>query len=602
MTQPGRGTGRLVSIGPYTLLDRIGAGGMGVVYRALDRRSGTVVAFKLLHEHIAADPAAVERFRREAHVASLLRSAYAVRTLDFGQEDGKYYLVSEFVEGRSLAEILREGRPEPLAALAIVSQAALALDEAESRQITHRDIKPDNILVTDDGSVKLADFGIAALPYLSGLTMAGSYVGTVAYSAPEQHRGEADIRSDIYSLGVVLYELLAGRRPFEAESPTELMRRHEAEPVPVEPLAGIQRELVGVVLKCLAKQPSDRYQHPSELIAALHAMRSTVAATPLDDTWMSAAVADIGATGVFAVGAAAPPLAAPVSPRREPEPGETRLDGLPAGTAPAIAPASASSLRAAGASADATNVGPLPVTTISGAGPANRRMLLIGGAVAGVLVVALVAALIAMAGGGGDGDENRQGSNGGETPAPTGTAGSVASPTAQASATASVPASPSAGATVESSPPGASPTAGGQVPVGPTATRVPPTPTTAPPTPTTAPQAAFSAPVFATTLTASGLPPAGATASGGTIPGSCPVTAIYAYVTHTNLTVGTTLTGAWTHQGTPQGSNAPFASTERDGGTFYPFTNNNGLPGGTYGFTLTANGSVVAQGTVRIAC
>src|SRR5690606_25485795 len=198
MNEPGRRTGRLQSIGPYTLIDRIGAGGMGVVYRALDRRSGTVVAFKLLHEHIASNPQAVERFRREAHVASLLRSAYVVRTLEFGQEDGRYYLVTEFIEGRSLAELLAEGPIEPLAAIDVVTHAALALDEAESREIAHRDIKPDNIMVMEDGAARLADFGIATLSYLDGLTRSGSYIGTVAYSAPEQHRGEADIRSDIY--------------------------------------------------------------------------------------------------------------------------------------------------------------------------------------------------------------------------------------------------------------------------------------------------------------------------------------------------------------------------------------------------------------------
>lgn len=153
MSQPGRGTGRLTFIGPYTLLDRVGSGGMGVVYRALDWRSGNVVAFKVLHEHVTADAGAVERFRREAHVASLLRSSYVVRTLEFGSEDGRYYLVSEFIEGRTVAEVLKDGGPEPLAAIAIISQATLALEEAHSREITHRDIKPE-IMVTEAGALR----------------------------------------------------------------------------------------------------------------------------------------------------------------------------------------------------------------------------------------------------------------------------------------------------------------------------------------------------------------------------------------------------------------------------------------------------------------
>lgn len=571
MNEPGRLTGRLQSIGPYTLIDRIGAGGMGVVYRALDRRSGTVVAFKLLHEHIASNPQAVERFRREAHVASLLRSAYVVRTLEFGQEDGRYYLVTEFVDGRTLTELLADGLPDPLAAMNIISEAGLALDEAESRDITHRDIKPDNIMVAEDGAVRLADFGIASLPYLDGLTRDGSYIGTVAYSAPEQHRGDADIRSDIYSLGVVLYQLLAGRRPFEAATPLELMRMHESAPVPLEPLERVAPELRGIVAKCLAKDPAGRYQHASELIAALNAARPAVAAyrpiepaepvapAPATDPDATAAVplagAVVGVTGTVAV------MDSP------PEP-------------PAPAPASAGNA--------ATPSGRI----------AGRRLLV--GAAAVVALVGGISAAMALRGGGG---ENPAGG-----PPLTDT-------TATATATVEDPPATGTRSPGTTRTPGVSPTTDrGIAPAITPGTATPtPSPTTAPPTatntptatptatPTTAPQPSFSGPVFAPTLSESGLPPAGASPSGGTITG-CPVTTIYAYVTHRNVPIGTQLSGSWSFQGQFQGTNPAVTTDATDGATHYEFGNPNGVPPGTFSFVLTSGGATVASGSVTIVC
>jgi len=597
MSQPGRGTGRLTSIGPYTLLDRIGSGGMGVVYRALDRRSGTVVAFKLLHEHVASDPGAVERFRREAHVASLLRSSYAVHTLDFGSDDGRYYLVSEYVEGRSLADVLAEGRPEPLAAIAIVTQAALALDEAHSREVTHRDIKPDNILLTEDGSVKLADFGIASLSYLEGLTQAGSYIGTIAYSAPEQHRGEADIRSDIYSLGVVTYEMLAGKRPFEAATATELMRMHAEVPLPLEPLAALPDGVVAVVKRCLEKDPLRRYQRPSELLADLNKARAAVAGPGASESWMEAAVAGLTATGVQPL-APLPPPGIPKLPAPEPE----TLESPPAAT----------NIGSAWAAPAETRIeAPAPAIAGGGARKPPGRALLLGAAAAGVALLAGVAAVFAFSGGD---DDDPPADGGGSDATRTAAAAGAGTRTATPSTTApSASASPGASATTapgETPAPGKTATVPGGIAtfapvsptqgVAPTATSAPqPTNTPVPPTPTSVP-ASFSSPVFATTLTQSGLPPAGGVSSGGTITGACP-SSIWAYVTHQNVAVGTQLTGTWTFQGNSS-SNPTFGTNQVDGATNYQYSRNPNLLAGTYSFVLRAGLSQVTSGTVTIAC
>ena len=276
------------TIGHYRLVERVGGGGMGTVYRAVDIRTGAAVALKVMHPHLEADKTYLERFRREAHVASLLRSPYTVQLQEFGQDGARHFLVSEFVEGRSLGDALKDGPVEPLAAIAIAVQVALALDEAESRGIVHRDIKPENILLTNDASVKVTDFGIARMTFSSGVTMPGMFVGTLAYSAPEQHNGQTDARSDIYSLGVVLFEMLAGQCPFNAPTPTGLIRLHEEAPPPLEKLAGVPQELIAVVAKCLEKDPAARYQHASELITALEAARPRLG-RPTGEAWMSEA-------------------------------------------------------------------------------------------------------------------------------------------------------------------------------------------------------------------------------------------------------------------------------------------------------------------------
>ena len=283
---------------------------MGAVYRATDMRSGVAVALKLVHPHLAVDTTFIDRFRREAHIASLLTSPYVVRLLDFGLDQGRYFMVSEYVEGTKLSDVLRQGRLEPLQALAIAAQVALALGEAETREIVHRDIKPDNIIITPDNSLKVLDFGIARLAGAPGVTTTGVFVGTPAYSAPEQFLDEADIRSDIYALGIVLFLMLSGELPFRAPTPTGYMRLHEDEPPPLQKLAGVPAPVVDIVARCLAKAPADRYQHISQLLSAIEAARQTVASTP-SDSWMFDATAVVAQARIHP-----PPAPAEVGPTR----------------------------------------------------------------------------------------------------------------------------------------------------------------------------------------------------------------------------------------------------------------------------------------------
>jgi len=304
----------------YELKERIGAGGMGTVYRAVDRRSRATVAIKILHPHFEADPAYLERFRREAQIASLLDSPHMVSVLDSGSDRGHHFIVSEFVGGAKLVEVLEQGRLEPLQALAVAAQVASALEEAERKQIIHRDIKPDNIIFEHDGSVKVTDFGISRQANVTRVTVTGVFVGTMAYTAPEQAIGRADIRSDIYSLGITLFEMLAGELPFRADTPTGLMRMHEEEPPPLDKLAGLPEPVVALVARCLEKDPANRFQHPSELLAAIEETRLELA-PPMDETWAAETTAILATTrvdGLPVTRVGEPAAAAPASGGREP--------------------------------------------------------------------------------------------------------------------------------------------------------------------------------------------------------------------------------------------------------------------------------------------
>jgi eukaryotic-like serine/threonine-protein kinase len=260
----------------YRLERRLGVGGMATVQLALDTRLERRVAVKLLAEHLAADSNFVSRFRREALAAARLVHPNIVQVFDFGAEEstGRQYIVMELVDGSSCAEILRElGRLEPDDAVSILTQACRGLDYAHRNGVVHRDVKPGNLLRgRDHGQVKLADFGIAKAAEHSDMTKVGSVLGTAAYLSPEQARGEpAGPASDLYALGVVSYQLLAGRLPYEAASLTDLARQQDTRaPQPLHELdPQIPRALSLVVARALERMPEDRFADAAEMDRAL---------------------------------------------------------------------------------------------------------------------------------------------------------------------------------------------------------------------------------------------------------------------------------------------------------------------------------------------
>ena len=271
MVDGDRGAPQVIS--HYRLDEEIGRGGMGTVYRATDLRDGSFVAVKLLRSELSEDPSYRVRFQREAHVAALLRSPYTVHLTDYGLEGGRYFLAMDFVEGRSLREELRDGPLDVLRALQVAETVARALEEAEARGVVHRDIKPDNIMLGEDDVARVLDFGIARQAGTRTLTVAGGFVGSFPYASPEQAAGDADRRSDIYSLGATLYQALSGSPPFSGTT-LELIEHHRHTPMPEESLAGVPEVAIAILRRCLAKDPKQRYQTASSLAGALsEAMR-----------------------------------------------------------------------------------------------------------------------------------------------------------------------------------------------------------------------------------------------------------------------------------------------------------------------------------------
>ncbi|HEV7585434.1 MAG TPA: protein kinase [Solirubrobacteraceae bacterium] len=261
--------------GRYRLEGRLGFGGMSTVHRALDLRLERQVAVKLLAEHLAEDPTFVSRFQREAQAAARLVHPNIVQVFDSGQDErtGQYFIVMEYIEGKSGAEILRDdGWVEVEDAIAIVEQACEGLHYAHRNGVVHRDVKPGNLLRAREGEVKLADFGIAKATEQSSITQVGSVLGTAAYLAPEQARGEeAGPSADLYALGVVTYQMISGRLPYEAGSLTELaLKQQQEEPPTLDTLvAAVGPELADAVATALALDPRDRYQTAREMGRAL---------------------------------------------------------------------------------------------------------------------------------------------------------------------------------------------------------------------------------------------------------------------------------------------------------------------------------------------
>ena len=299
--------------GRYEVERRIARGGMADVFLARDLLLARPVAVKVLFPEFASDPAFVARFRREAQAAANLTHANIVGVYDWGQEGGTYYIVMEYVDGRSLSEILRtQGTPPARTAAGIVADVAAALGHAHRNGVVHRDVKPGNIMITAGGNVKVADFGIARAMTSSpedSLTQAGSVMGTATYFSPEQAQGhDVDQRSDLYSLGVVMYEMANGRPPFVADTPLAVAYKHvQEQPKPLrEAHPDVPAAYEAITMRLLAKSPDERYPDAdalrSDLRRFLDGQRVRAGAG-------AAATAGAGAAAVPVTDPAPPPLA-----------------------------------------------------------------------------------------------------------------------------------------------------------------------------------------------------------------------------------------------------------------------------------------------------
>jgi eukaryotic-like serine/threonine-protein kinase len=260
-------------IGNYRVTRKIGEGGMGEVFQGLDLMLEREVAIKALRPELARQASVIERFRGEAVTLARLHHPRVAMLYSFLQQDGRSFMVMEYAPGLTLAEIIqRQGAMPWQSALALIAQALEGLSHAHELGIVHRDLKPANLMISPAATVKLMDFGIARVLGNSRLTREGRLIGTLEYMSPEQIRGEeTDARSDIYSLGILLYEMLSGRMPFRADSDYDLIRAQVElpPPSPREFAPEVSAELEAIVLRALAKQPDERFQTTGEFHAAL---------------------------------------------------------------------------------------------------------------------------------------------------------------------------------------------------------------------------------------------------------------------------------------------------------------------------------------------
>ena len=313
--------------GRYRIERKLGAGGMADVYLAEDQELGRRVAIKILNDRHAADDSFIERFRREAKNAAGLSHPNIVSIYDRGEAEGTYYIAMEFLDGRSLKELIVGRGPAPIkVTIDYARQILAAVGFAHKHGIVHRDIKPHNVLVSPEGRLKVTDFGIARSG-ASQMTEVGSIIGTAQYLSPEQARGApVDQTSDLYSVGVVLYEMLTGQVPFTGDTPLEIAMKHLSEiPRPPSELRPeVPHDLDSVVLRALAKDPAERYQSAEEMDADLARIAEGL---PVDPETETMATAVLSGSGLMA--------AAPTSVISRAPTGPPTITGPPGVTPPA---------------------------------------------------------------------------------------------------------------------------------------------------------------------------------------------------------------------------------------------------------------------------
>jgi serine/threonine protein kinase/tetratricopeptide (TPR) repeat protein len=266
--------------GRYQIIEELGKGGMGKVYKALDKEIQEKIAIKLIKPEIASDQKTIERFRHELKTARMISHRNVCRMFDLNKEGNNYFITMEYVSGGDLKKFIRRAKRLDMGtALSIAGQICEGLEEAHNLGIVHRDLKPNNIMIDDNGNARIMDFGIARPVKGKHLTGSGVMIGTPEYMSPEQVEAkETDQRSDIYSLGIILYEMTTGRLPFEADSPFAIGVKHKSE-IPADPIelnAHIPRELSQIILKCLEKDKKDRYQNIRELRSELQRIEQEV--------------------------------------------------------------------------------------------------------------------------------------------------------------------------------------------------------------------------------------------------------------------------------------------------------------------------------------
>lgn len=374
--------------GRYEIEELLGQGGMSAVYKAMDPNLKRIVAVKMIHAHLSNDPGFVMRFEEEAAAVAKLRHPNIVQVYDFNHGDGTYYMVLEFVPGETLQDYLKrlnkDGRYLPTKqAIQFAANVSDAIDYAHQRGLIHRDIKPANVMINVQGEAILMDFGIAKIIGGQKHTATGAVVGTAMYMSPEQIKGEQpDRRTDIYSLGVTLFEMVSGHPPFEADSAMTLMMMHVNDPVP--DLRRINPEvpdgLVGIINKALAKNPDERYQTAAQMVTALRNLQASLEAgvstglTPPEATFIEGSPVGSLTDGATMI----EPVGGDVIPSEG-----TLIEPTPTPMEPPIESAS----RIGSTSTGQSRVRPAPAGRVPEAPPSQKRTLplpLIGG---GIIVV-----------------------------------------------------------------------------------------------------------------------------------------------------------------------------------------------------------------------